>query len=1123
MSKSLRLCFVTLLIVAFCAIGAMAQSQASTGQIVGTVKNPNGELVPGATVTVTNPATGLSRTVSTNDQGGFTAPNLPSGEYTIDVEAQGFGKFTQAGYKVEVGSAITADVTLSIQAVTGTVLVSAGSNVETTQVQTTTNINETSISQLPINGRRFQDFVLATPTAQIDPSRGQISLAGQRGINGNVQIDGADYNNPFFGGLRGGERSNQAFTIPQGAIKEFQVVATGYNAEFGRSTGGIVNAVTKSGTNDFHGGAFYVDRSTGLASKNAFNQIAAPTQQQFGGSVGGPFPIPRFGEGGKSHYGGKDKSFFFVAYEQQKLLQSRAVLFNNLHQANIESGTIASGIAEALAFSLATEGPYKQTNDAKVFLTRFDFNFSQKHQLNVRYNYSVNTALNAVTAGTSLTPTTNSALSNNGTEGDNSNTFVGQLTSFVNSTTINEFRGQYSKENRPRLANEISPLIQASYGNFGTVNFLPTTESDYRVQFGDNLTLIRGSHTWKVGGEYNFVKASQVFAFRQFGQFSFQGITSSNTNPGTTIQILRILSVGGNTTTANANTTVSGAGVLDPINRFDDTSVRYARNIGNGLLTLSSPQYAGYAQDSWRVRPNFTINFGLRYEAQIMPQPDTSNTTVTNAVLNATLPLGNVDPRVIRSQKNQWAPRGGFAWDPWNNGKGVIRGYAGIYYAATPILTLAAPLNNFRTPFGDVTLTLPTSNLPAFNTVYKQFLSIGINLNDFPLGSLPILSIAQLNQILANISAGGGAAPNVLSGLQVIAADRLKNPRSIQFGGGFEREIARGLTVGASYDYVKTTRLNFNRDYDLPTPVIRAGDRSLRPFFGVVSTIVNGNPLIPMIGAQNRPIATFGNNGFVQVRDDQARSAYQAFVVRAQFRRKFGQFDAFYTLSKNLDNDSTERNASFATYENPFDLSNEYNYGANDRRHVVAFSSVLNLPLGFEAATTARYLSGAPIDISISSIVAPPAGSGLPGAGLSNAAYATLVRLQGNTSSDLNQDTTFPDRPYLAPGVSLKRNAYRNRSLRFFDLRIERKFKIGEKFELSPSFEAFNLFNFQNIVFGSTTALNWGNPGVNENTGEVLAPSNAAFLQLRDAAGVLRNTNFAGSPRQIQLGLRLKF
>jgi len=1088
----------------------MAQSQASTGQIVGTVKNPNGELVPGATVTVTNPANGYSRAFTTNDQGVFTAANLPSGDYTIDVEAPGFGKFTQTGYKVEVGSALTAEFNLSVQAVTGTVLVSAGSNVETTQTQNTTNINDTSIAKLPINGRRFQDFVLATPTAQIDPSRGQISLAGQRGINGNVQIDGADYNNPFFGGLRGGERSNQAFTIPQGAIKEFQVVATGYSAEFGRSTGGIVNAVTKSGTNDFHGGAFYVDRSTGLAAKNAFGQIAAPTQQQFGGSVGGPFPLPRFGEGGKSHYGGKDKSFFFVAYEQQKLLQSRAVLMNNLRQAGVLSGAQATGITEALDFSLGTEGPYKQTNDAKVFLVRTDFNLGQKAQLNIRYNHSVNAALNAVTAGTSLTPTTNSALSNNGTEGDNSNSLVGQLTNFLSPTTINEFRGQYSKENRPRLANELSPLIQAVYGNFGTVNFLPTTESDYRVQFGDNLTMIRGSHTWKVGGEYNFVKASQVFAFRQFGQFSFSGLGTDATS---VISVLRVLSVGGNSTTANANGTISGAGVVDPVHRFDDNRVRYARNIGNGLLTLSSPQYAAYGQDSWRVRSNLTVNFGLRWEAQMMPEPDTSNTAATNAVVNATLPLGNVDPRVIPNQTNQWAPRGGFAWDPGKNGKSVIRGYAGIYYAATPVLTLAAPLNNFRTPFGDVTLTLPSTGLPAsLNTVYKQFLSIGINLDNSPLNALPVLSIAQVNQILANISAAGGSSVNVLNGLQVVAGGaHFKNPRSYQFGGGYEREMARGLTVGASYDLVRTTRLNFNLDHDLPTPIIRPGDLSQRPFFGIVSSTV--------IGAQNRPISTFGNTGYVQVREPGAKSEYQAFVARAQLRRKFGQFDAFYTLSRNLDNDSTERNATFASYDNAFNLAPEYNYGANDRRHVFAFSTVLNLPWGFETAVTSRYLSGAPIDVSVSSIVAPA------GSGLTAAQYAAQVTLQGSTSGDLNQDAgNFNDRPYVAPGVSSLRNSYRNRSLRFMDLRVQRDFKIGEKLSISPSFEAFNLFNFKNLTYASTTATNYGNPGVNEKTGAVLTPSNPTFLQLRDpVTGALLLTNSTGAPRQIQLGLRLTF
>src|SRR5437667_10846952 len=153
MCKSLRFCFASVLVSSMCALMALAQSQASTGQIVGTVKTPAGELFPVATVTVTNPATGLSRTLTTNDQGGFTAVNLPSGEYAIDVEAQGFGKFTQTGYKVEVGSALTANVTLSVQGLTGTVLVSAGANVETTQVKTWTNITDTSISQLQHNGR----------------------------------------------------------------------------------------------------------------------------------------------------------------------------------------------------------------------------------------------------------------------------------------------------------------------------------------------------------------------------------------------------------------------------------------------------------------------------------------------------------------------------------------------------------------------------------------------------------------------------------------------------------------------------------------------------------------------------------------------------------------------------------------------------------------------------------------------------------------------------------------------------------------------------------------------------------------------------------------------------------
>jgi hypothetical protein len=609
-----------------------------------------------------------------------------------------------------------------------------------------------------------------------------------------------------------------------------------------------------------------------------------------------------------------------------------------------------------------------------------------------------------------------------------------------------------------------------------------------------------------MGGEFNYAKASQFFQFRQFGNFFFSGI---GTDPTSVIQVLRILSAGGNSTTANANGNIVGA--VDPTNRFDDTRVRYSRNVGNGLASMPSPQFSGFIQDAWRVRPNLTVNLGLRYEAQLMPTPETSNSALLSAVTNANLPLTTPKPTVIPDQTKQWAPRIGFAWTPGNSTKTVVRGFSGIYYAATPLLTLAAPLNNLRTPPGDLTVQLPTTNLPAsLNTVYKQFQSIGIDLNTTTLDKLPILTLDQFNKIISNITQAGGAAPNPLSGLQIVTmGSKFANPRSTQFGGGVEHEVMRGFTVGANFDYVNTVHLNYNLDIDLPTPIIRPGDKSERPFFGIVSSTV--------IGAQHRPITQLGDSGYVQVRDPGARSLYRGFTVRGQLRRKWGQFDAFYTLAKDLDTDSTERNATFASYDNAYNLKPEYNYSAIDRRHQLAFNTVLHAPFGFQFAVFGRYLSGAPIDVSVSSIVAPA------GSGLTAAQYATQVTLQGSTTGDLNQDAgNFNDRPYTAPGVSMKRNAFRNEHLLFNDLRIQRDFRF-EKVTFSPSFEVFNALNLKNINLGSTTATNYGNPGINENTGAVLGPSNPTFLKLRDANGNLLLTNSPGAPRQLQFGIRFQF
>ncbi len=1085
-------------LLAFCFLfgtaTAIAQSQASTGQIVGTVKDPQGAAVPNATVTVNNIATGLTQTLTTNNDGIFRAVLLPVGDYTVKVRAQGFGEFTQSGYKVEVGSTQDANITLQINAVNEVVQVTSTINVETTAVQSSATVGSLAISELPINGRRFQDFVLLTPTADVDPTRNQITLAGQRGINTNIQIDGADYTNPFFGGIRGGERSSFAPTFPQEAIREFQVVASGFSAEFGRSTGGVVNAVTKSGENRFRGSAFYLGRPQEWAHRNAFGQISSPTQHQYGGSLGGPVV--------------KDKFFFFISAEQQRLKQQRAVRFDRLLGYDATAAANA-GVTEAFSLYKSLEGPYTQTNDGITALGRLDFTFNTKYNANIRYNYSFNKALNAVTAGTSLDPITNSALSNNGTEGNSQNTFVGQFNSFFTSTLINELRGQYSRENRPRTPNELSPLVGNGIGNYGTVSFLPTTQYDFRRQVADNLTWLKGNHSIKVGADYNYAFADQVFAFRQNGNFFF---SITGTDAATLTRVMRIMTRGN----ANNGTTITN----DVANRFDDTTVRYSRNVGNGIAQMDYTNLAFFGQDAWKVRPNLTLNFGLRWEAQYMPTPDTSNTTLTAAVQGARFPnlgLRGVNPGVIPDQTDQWAPRIGFAWDPFNDGKTVIRGNVGLFYANTPLLTLAGPMNNFRSTPGDVTLQLPSTNLPAtLNTTYKQFQSIGIDLNNFTLDKLPVLTVAQVQQINKNLNDErrrlGLVVPGDFEGYQLVTVgDQLKNPRSLQFNFSAQRELPKGFTIGLDLNYVNTVHLNRNRDYDVPDPKVRANDKSLRPVFGIDASAAAFGL------AQNRPIAALGNAGYVQVRESSARGLYKALTLSGKYRFAKGQFDMFYTLSKNLDDDSTERNASFAEYDNSFDLRPEYNFSRSDRRHRLTFNSVFNLPLGFQLSTLGRFVSGQPIDVVVSSILAPTV------SGLTAAQYAALVTLASSTSGDLNLDRGNSDRPYLAPGVPLKRNAYRNFGNKNIDLRIQRDFRIGEHFKLSPSFEVFNLSKAKNITLLGTTVTNYGNPGVNERTGETLAPSNPDFLQKRSTTGNYLLNNRAGTPLAMQWGVRMNF
>lgn len=1103
MNKNFTIKFLTTAV--FCLLLGAAQifAQAGTGSITGVVTDANGAVIPNATVKLVSLDRGTELTATASEDGIYNFTTLEPGRYSVAASGGSFAE-QKLQVEVQVGRTTTSNFTLGATNVEAQVTVTA-EGVQTTQSNSDAVLSETAIQNLPINGRRFQDFATLTPTAQIDTERNQISLSGQRGINANINVDGVDYNQPFFGGIRGGERSNFAPTIPQESIKEFQVVAAGYSAEYGRSTGGIVNVVTKGGTNEFRGSAFYLIRPDNFSINHKFVQrleevnnldiVAAPTQSQFGGSIGGPIV--------------KNRLFFFASYEQQSFTADRFVLFPGL-----DTVTVNSTNAEAINYYRSLQTPYELTNDARTILGRIDWNINSIHSLNARYNWNDGEGLNSVSvgdAGVLFNPVNTNALSNEGTEKDRNNVFVSQFTSTFSSSYVNDFRFQYAKGERPRFANSQSPLVNVSNtGAYGTRSFLPTTQFDERIQFVNGFSILKGNHNIKIGGEFSDILVDQLFGFNQFGSYSFSGGQS-----------------GGLTSLS-----------LDPTNPADrrfDSGTFYTQQIGNLQAAFRIKELAFYGQDSWRVTPKFTLNFGLRLEKQYNPNAEGGNDVIINAVRNTNFPLrGQVDPTQIPDSEWQVGPRLGFAWDINGDGKSVLRAFSGIYYARTPAIIIAGPVNNFRIPPGDVTVQLPfsvpaslltqsglatfiaanpgylsilnatgatnctgpTPNVTACapTSVFRQFALIGINANTASLGNLPSLSSNQIQQIAGIL--GLGITPAIGANLIAMAED-YRNPRSVQFGMGYEREIAPGVIIGLDYSQVNTTRLQRNRDINLPAPVsltayaaangvvLPAGaDDARRPYFGVSRP--TGLP--SSLPLRSRPLTLINR---LLLRESTGQSQFRAITFRMRMVRSWANINAYYTLSRNTSDDDNERNATGIFYDNSYDLRSENGLARLDRTHQFVANPVFFLPYGFEVSSAIRLRSALPIDVTV--------------------------------GSDLNGDTISNDRPYLVPGYPMARNAFRNRNEYGVDVRAQKGFRFfGENRRLVFSTEIFNLFNNANIQFASAQTNYCAS--TSDRTCGLNGVTNPTFRQVRDANGNLITSNFSRTPVfQVQFGARLQF
>jgi hypothetical protein len=548
------------------APAVLAQSNVTTGELLGTVQDPQGGVLPGTSIEAKNPETGLTRRLVTGPDGRYDFQFMPVGTYDIRAELAGFRPEVRQGIAVNLGTSVRVDFTLQIGTLQEEVIVTAAAPlVETTRPDVTNSVSERQIEDLPLNGRDFLNFIALTPQATIDSSQ-RAHIGGMRGIQNSFNIDGANDQSYFFGEERGGTRP--PFTFSQAAIKEFQVIVSSYNAQFGNASGGIINAITKSGTNELKGEAWFYYRNQSFVNNDAFGRPATDfKQKQFGAALGGPII--------------KDSLHYFVSYDGQRKDYPVYRKFYNFPTGMESEWESLTG----LTLAHETFGPQTTTDNADVLLAKLDWQVSPDLLVTFRDNYSRHKSQN----GTDSYADT--GYSNNGLEKNNFNSAVLNLNAVLSPSAFNEFIFQHSKEERPRIANNTTlpeTQISTSYDAvFGQKNYLPNGLDETHNQFLDNFTYFLGKHGLKAGFNIDLVTYDDWFPRYEWGQYIFRSWNDF----------------------------------------FNAVPYRFTQAFytNDGHAKYDVNYYAGYLQDEWRASRNLTVDFGIRYDLQDNPKPKTVN------------------------------------------------------------------------------------------------------------------------------------------------------------------------------------------------------------------------------------------------------------------------------------------------------------------------------------------------------------------------------------------------------------------------------------------------------------------------------------------------------------------